>query len=724
MRSAYVNRSQRPLRIGAPPGSGRGVARRGAVVAQVAIGLTTVVGFTALAVDVGAMYNAKAELQRAADATAMAAAAELGDYLAGDPMDRARQTAAQMAAANPVAGSGLLLAEQDVIFGRAHIDQATGRYVFEETQDVPNAVRVVARRTQGSPSGPVPLYFANIFGVASSNIATRATAVLTPRDIVVVADLSASHNDDSELRHYDVTDINLDEIWKSLPNDPGLDPKTDGLGFTSVVSVTDHGDGTSMVHIDMTSTGAEEDGFRALSHLTIGIPSGAWSMAAATAGSGGNYPVSTGTDGATGISGLKYDETSLGDGGVIETESFWFTIPNEYLSAFTIVATKASNDWSSVTYNLLPGPTFGRMDKWGTEPINASYDPTADAGLRHLPHNESWSDAELEQSLALQGYNAEEIAALMSNAHDAGGTWRARVATALGLAEWSSGIEGGLWELRGYEPGNGDTEVSWNNELVWHVEYPYSGGSWSDYFNYMRENSHMSAANENFKHRFGLKTFVNYLLEKQPGVETMPELAEAPEQPMKAVRDAGKYLVSLLEGLDGEDLLGTAAYGTVGYGPVDKPADLSWLTSDFPTVAEQIGRLQAGHWTNSTNIAQGIDKGVDVLLESGNARNHAAKVMILLTDGVANHTRSNPTAFNVSQARADTLAAAADARAEGVKIYTVSVGTAADQSLMHEVAAIGEGEWFHAGGTISEYEAQLLGIFHQLGGKRSVILIE
>ena len=49
--------------------------RRGVVVVQVAVLLTVLLGFVALTVDVGLMYNTKAELQAAADAAALAGAA-------------------------------------------------------------------------------------------------------------------------------------------------------------------------------------------------------------------------------------------------------------------------------------------------------------------------------------------------------------------------------------------------------------------------------------------------------------------------------------------------------------------------------------------------------------------------------------------------------------------------------------------------------------------------
>ena len=51
--------------------------RRGAVAAMVLVMLTVIIGFAALTVDVGTAYNVKADLQHAADASAIAGATAL-----------------------------------------------------------------------------------------------------------------------------------------------------------------------------------------------------------------------------------------------------------------------------------------------------------------------------------------------------------------------------------------------------------------------------------------------------------------------------------------------------------------------------------------------------------------------------------------------------------------------------------------------------------------------
>ena len=56
---------------------GRRWRRRGAVTVQVAVLSGVIMGFAALAIDVGMLYTSKAELQAACDSAALAAAAQL-----------------------------------------------------------------------------------------------------------------------------------------------------------------------------------------------------------------------------------------------------------------------------------------------------------------------------------------------------------------------------------------------------------------------------------------------------------------------------------------------------------------------------------------------------------------------------------------------------------------------------------------------------------------------
>lgn len=717
--------------------------RRGAVAVQVAVSLTVLLGFTALTVDVGHLYNVRAELQRTADAAALAAVVELGggqsDTLA---MQAARQTAGSYASANAVLKQAIVLEEQDITFGQAYVASGDTKYTFEPTETFPNAVRVRVRRTADSPNGAVPLFFARILGVSETDLTAQATATLIPRDVAFVLDLSASHNDDSSLRSFKKLEIGNYDVWTHLKDqDKALEPKTDSLGFTSVVEVTDNGDGTSTVTIHLTSDGSEETA--ALSHLTLGMPESAWALAESTASSGGGYPVSTGQDSTTGVSGLKFDETSLGEDGQVETDTFSFSVPNDSLKDLMVVATKAGGEAdTSARYNLAPGPLLGNMNTWGSQTTDPSWDFASDPGLTKLQKGSGWSldSSFVSQTLRMRGYGeytSTEMSAINSAASDGDiNAYKRRIGVALGLYRWKSGKAGGQ------AGGNGDNVID-AGEIVTMVAYPnqtvnpdsYSekvGGSWSSYIDYViNSSSSMCQYNPSggmygdpgLRYEFGLKTWVDYLQECQVGNSNSPGFAGVPTQPMGAVADSVKEGISFIESLLGDDQVGMVSYGTYGYGPMDKPDNMSWLVDDFAAVRAKVDTLQAGMWTSYTNIAQGIDKGVDILFDSPSARPNAAKVLLLLTDGIANQTR-NPVNYNEYQAREDTKAAAQDARNRGVRIYTVSVGSGADKDLMAEVAAIGRGSWFHAEGDIEDYQAQLQAIFRALGGKRPTVLID
>jgi len=93
-------------------------ARRGSVVPLVAVSSTVLVGFAALAIDVGYYYNTCAELQRTADASALGAAAMLANYESGNPLATSREQAQDLATINLAAGESVQLdPSQDIVFG-------------------------------------------------------------------------------------------------------------------------------------------------------------------------------------------------------------------------------------------------------------------------------------------------------------------------------------------------------------------------------------------------------------------------------------------------------------------------------------------------------------------------------------------------------------------------------------------------------------------------------
>ncbi len=587
---------------------------------MVVVTLAAILGFAALTIDLGALYNTRADLQRSCDAAALASAAKLSDWSGGDPSDAARQAALDYVERNSVFGHSVKLdASKDLTMGRVNFNDETQQYEFTPTDVAPDAVHVRLRHTPDSPNGAIPLYFARIFGMASTQMQTEAIAIMSPRDVAIVADLSASHTDDSEFRNYQLTEINLFEVWDDLP------------GGADDVAACDN----------------------------VACPSGQVCSAGAC------VPAGPGA---------------------------------------------------------LAGPAWGYMENlgFGTEAIPTNYDPTTDAGLIRLAYNVNWTDAGLSAYLTAQGYNAAEVSAMMNRAYDPSGAYPYRVAAAMGLAYWNSGIAGGLWQTRGAPPGNGNNWVA-SSELEWtetilSQTLSASDNIWLDYINnYVRgTSSEMYQANSAFRYRFGIKTVVNYLLERRESHSETPELADTGEQPMEAVKEAVNFLTSYIDELDTDDQLSLEIYGTTGRHEVD-------LTRNYHEVSDRLNAMQAGHYDAWTNTGAGLQRAIEELT-GPRARTMSKKMIILLTDGNANvdedgnvGDEAGGNAYSLDRAQA-----AADL---GIYIFAVSVGAESNEGLMQQIADIGHGEHFHAEGSIDEYSQQLEDIFRRLGGTRPVELI-
>lgn len=189
-------------------GGKRPVRRRGVVAVQVMVTFTLLIGVAALTVDMGYMWNVRADLQRAADAAALAAAGRLAEV--DSPASKARSTAQDYVGRNAVFNEAIEVSVDDITLGRAEL--VDGAYTFSEVADdeFPDSVHIRLEATRS-------FYFGRIFGKNEKTLSAEATALLVPRDIAIVADLSASHNDDSELGSYKDTTINIWDVWGALP---------------------------------------------------------------------------------------------------------------------------------------------------------------------------------------------------------------------------------------------------------------------------------------------------------------------------------------------------------------------------------------------------------------------------------------------------------------------------------------------------------------------------
>jgi len=554
--------------------------RLGAVAVWVAVSIPVIAGFTALGIDMSRLHSVKNDLQRAADAAALAAAQALATADQDMLHEELLAVAQDMADRNLVAGEVVELTLGDLILGQATFDGTTGRYTWlGEAEDMPNGVQVTLRRTDNSPSGAVDLYFGVLVGKDQANLTATARAVLIPRDLALVCDLSGSMNDDSELRHSRITEINLSAIWLAL--------------------------GT---------------------------------------------------------------------------------------------------------------PTFGLMTTWGDEIVLDVYDPTSDAGLLYLKRYETCTSVAVHANLSAREYSEEEIDALMGTYYDdQSSSYKNRFKVILGLADWKSGKPGGKYG-DGSGTGNGNNWIG-NSELTNKLAFPYptgaSHGKWDSYMSYPQGGSEMKNADSRLRYRYGLKTFVNYLLEKRSNYSQTPVLWQTPEQPLQAVKDAVGEIVNIITGVDSGDQLSLEIYAQTSRHEVD-------LTRTFTVPYDTLVQRQSNHYDNTTCIGCGIAEAHAELLTE-RARPGAAKVMILLTDGIANTIANGE--WDVPGAKIYAEEEAVLAADSNITIYTVGVGSSADMDLMEDIAEIGHGTSFHAVGTVEEYSEQLREIFRTLGSKRPAILI-
>lgn len=158
--------------------------RRGNVVVLCAFLMVALMAMVAFAVDLGYIFVARDQLQRSADASALAAAWELvdADGPQGDSdvfamLANANSVAREYAAYNPVLKSAPQLGNSDVSIG--YIDNPFDPACPLSSTGVgePNAVRVRVRRT-AAQNGDIPLFFARAIGVDRASAQAEATAVL------------------------------------------------------------------------------------------------------------------------------------------------------------------------------------------------------------------------------------------------------------------------------------------------------------------------------------------------------------------------------------------------------------------------------------------------------------------------------------------------------------------------------------------------------------------
>ena len=131
------------------------------------------------------------------------------------------------------------------------------------------------------------------------------------------------------------------------------------------------------------------------------------------------------------------------------------------------------------------------------------------------------------------------------------------------------------------------------------------------------------------------------------------------------------------------------------------------LTFTYSSLTSSIDAYTQSYEDGSTNIADGIEKGRQSLIDNGFGRSWAAKTIVVMTDGIHNTGAITP------------QDAATVAAGQGIVIHTITYGDDADQVVMQEVASIGGGQHWHAPNS-----GQLQQVFQEIADNLPTMLME
>ncbi len=172
----------------------RRAPRRGALLPLVAVALIALLGFVALAIDIGMLLVAKTQAQNVADAAAMTGARTI-DGSQNSNLTAATTNAQNIAAQNLVLGKPVAASEMTITHGAYHYDPTQRLFIPQFPPQAPDSyslTQVTITLNRGSA-------FARVFGVSNLNVTATAMAAHRPRDICMVLDYSGSMNNESDL---------------------------------------------------------------------------------------------------------------------------------------------------------------------------------------------------------------------------------------------------------------------------------------------------------------------------------------------------------------------------------------------------------------------------------------------------------------------------------------------------------------------------------------------
>jgi Putative Flp pilus-assembly TadE/G-like len=155
----------------------------GAVALMAALGLAIVLVMAALAIDIGHLVTAKAELQSAADAGALAGARGLVPYNTAAPPPQpnwalGQSRASQAVRVNQIDGVPLTDCQAQPGYWNLALKTLQSTGIVPTSNDVP-AIKVTLAKAAGANGGPVRMMFAPILGRSFCELRAQALAFIS-----------------------------------------------------------------------------------------------------------------------------------------------------------------------------------------------------------------------------------------------------------------------------------------------------------------------------------------------------------------------------------------------------------------------------------------------------------------------------------------------------------------------------------------------------------------
>ena len=166
----------------------RSCARRGAVIALVAVFLAVLLIMAAFSIDLAYIQLAQTQLKAATDAAAKAGTSAL---VQGKTDGQAVQAAIDMANRNYVGGKTLKLTAADIVVGQSQL-QSNGTWQFVAGAKPSQAMQINAKLAQGNTNGSLNLFIGPALGKGTVDLNNTSVASAFAVEICLVLDRSHS----------------------------------------------------------------------------------------------------------------------------------------------------------------------------------------------------------------------------------------------------------------------------------------------------------------------------------------------------------------------------------------------------------------------------------------------------------------------------------------------------------------------------------------------------